>query len=38
MAIKTKNNKWENLGDVNFLAYGGCLVKNHWTDEELAEV
>lgn len=32
-----KNKIWENLGDVNFLAYGGCLVKPHWTEEELAK-
>ncbi len=38
MEIKTKNDIWENLGDINFLAYGGCLVKKHWTEKELAEV
>ena len=27
--------KWENLGDVNFLAYGGCLVKPHFNEKEL---
>lgn len=27
---------WINCGDINFLAYGGCLVKPHWTKEELA--
>lgn len=26
---------WKNLGDINFLSYGGCLVKPHWTKEEL---
>lgn len=29
--------KWKNLGDINFLAYGGCLVKPHFTKEELLE-
>lgn len=29
---------WENFGDVNFLEYGGCLVKEHWTEEELASI
>lgn len=35
--IKMSNKIWENHGDINFLAYGGCMVKNHWTEEELAE-
>lgn len=26
-------NKWKNLGDVNFLSYGGCLVRKNWSDE-----
>lgn len=30
--------KWENLGDINFLAYGGCLVKSHYSEKELAEI
>lgn len=29
--------KWENLGDINFVAYGGCLVKPHWSDEEVKD-
>lgn len=29
--------KWKNLGDINFLAYGGCLVKPHFTKEELSD-
>lgn len=29
--------KWTNLGDINFLAYGGCLVKQHFTKEELVK-
>lgn len=38
MGIKIKNDMWENFGDINFLTYGGCLVKRHWTDEELAKI
>lgn len=30
---KTNERKWENLGDINFVAYGGCLVKSHQTGE-----
>lgn len=26
--------KWENLGDVNFLSYGGCLVKHNWEEPD----
>lgn len=26
-------NKWENFGDINFFAYGGCLVKPHQIGE-----
>ncbi len=26
---------WTNYGDVNFIEYGGCLIKPHWTEEEL---
>lgn len=26
---------WENLGDVNFFAYGGCLVSKHFDDSEI---
>ena len=29
--------KWKNLGDINFLAYGGCLVKHHFTEKEILE-
>ena len=29
--------KWENYGDVNFLTYGGSLIRPAWTDEELTE-
>ena len=29
-------NKWENLGDIDFLTYGGCLVKPAYDDPELA--
>lgn len=29
--------KWENFGDINFLAYGGCLVRQAYTDEEIAD-
>jgi hypothetical protein len=28
-------NTWKNLGDINFRAYGGCLVRPHWSEEEL---
>ena len=28
-------NVWTNLGDVNFLTHGGCLVRRSHTDEEL---
>lgn len=28
---------WINLGDVNFLTYGGCMVRPHWSEEELKE-
>lgn len=27
--------EWTNMGDINFLAYGGCLVKPHFSEEEL---
>lgn len=27
--------KWKNYGDINFVAYGGCLVRPHFTIEEL---
>lgn len=30
--------KWENLGDINFLSYGGCLVKPHFSEKELSEL
>lgn len=30
-----EQNTWKNLGDVNFLTYGGCLVRRSHTDEEL---
>ena len=26
-------NTWKNLGDVNFLQYGGCLVRKSYTEE-----
>lgn len=29
--------KWENHGDVHFDSYGGCLVRPHWTEDELKE-
>lgn len=25
---------WTNMGDLNFFAYGGCLVKPHFSEEE----
>jgi hypothetical protein len=28
-----EDEKWINLGDLNFFAYGGCLVKPHQTEE-----
>lgn len=27
--------KWVNEGDVNFLVYGGSLVRHHWDEEEI---
>jgi hypothetical protein len=35
LAASFQGQKWENLGDVNFLAYGGSLVRPHWSKEEL---
>lgn len=29
---------WENYGDINYLEYGGCLVRNHFSDEELQSI
>lgn len=29
--------EWVNMGDINFLAYGGCLVKPHFSKEELKD-
>lgn len=29
--------EWVNMGDINFLAYGGCLVKPHFSEEELKD-
>lgn len=29
--------EWTNMGDINFLAYGGCLVKPHFSEEELKD-
>lgn len=29
--------EWINMGDINFLAYGGCLVKPHFSEEELKD-
>lgn len=28
-------NKWKNLGDINFLAYGGCLVQKNWSEADI---
>lgn len=36
MAEDTKE-KWINMGDINYLAYGGCLVKPHFTEKERSE-
>ncbi len=27
--------QWENLGDVNYFEYGGCLVRRHWEKDEV---
>lgn len=27
-------NKWKNMGDINYSAYGGCLVKPHFDENE----
>lgn len=32
------SNVWKNYGDVNFTTWGGCLVKPHWTKEELSKL
>lgn len=29
--------KWKNFGDINYIAYGGCLVRKHWDEETLKE-
>lgn len=29
--------KWMNMGDINHLAYGGCLVKPHFDENESIE-
>ncbi len=29
--------KWENYGDVNFDTYGGCLVRPHWSEDEMKD-
>lgn len=29
--------KWKNYGDIDYLTYGGCMVKPHWAEEELKE-
>lgn len=29
--------KWMNMGDINYLAYGGCLVKPHFDENESIE-
>lgn len=37
-AIEKKGEtEWINMGDINFLAYGGCLVKPHFSEEELKD-
>ena len=32
------SNKWTNRGDINFTTYGGCLVRPHWTEDEVKEL
>lgn len=29
--------KWKNYGDVNFISWGGCIVKPHWTEDEIKD-
>lgn len=29
--------KWNNFGDVNYVEYGGCLVRPHWAPHELID-
>ena len=38
LAASFQGQRWENLGDVNFLAYGGSLVRPHWSKEELEKI